>query len=115
MGVTECGGKGRQNSEEDCQSWIVDRGWYLFIDVCERILAFENVSPADTSVGNLERVAELGLLQHMDRYKPMIRFRNFIVHRYEVVDPEILFDIISNRLEDFECFIKEIEKNVEAL
>lgn len=38
----------------------------------------------------------------------MIRFRNFIVHRYEKIDQEIVFDILQNKLNLFEQFIDEI-------
>jgi len=38
----------------------------------------------------------------------MIRFRNFIVHRYEKVDVEIVYSIIKNKLNLFEKFVGEI-------
>ncbi len=38
----------------------------------------------------------------------MARFRNFIVHRYERVDVEILADMVNRRLVDFEHFRSEI-------
>ena len=42
----------------------------------------------------------------------MVQFRNFIVHRYEYIEPSILYDIVSNRLSDFEEYITEIREFV---
>lgn len=99
-----CGNSQQQRAVERALQICVE----IMIDVCERILAVQGIAPADSSVGNLQRVAQLGLIEDAVRYEPMIRFRNFIVHRYELVDPEMLFDIVVNHLGDFECFIGEI-------
>ena len=40
----------------------------------------------------------------------MVRFRNLIVHQYEEVDPEIVFDIAKNKLESFRQFRDEIDQ-----
>ncbi|MBM3145311.1 MAG: DUF86 domain-containing protein [Chloroflexi bacterium] len=37
-----------------------------------------------------------------------INFRNFIVHRYERVDDEVLVGMVNRRLSDFEKFRSEI-------
>ena len=42
----------------------------------------------------------------------MIRFRNFVVHRYENIDPQILFTIITKKLDNFSAFIDEIRKTI---
>ena len=38
----------------------------------------------------------------------MVQFRNFIVHRYERVDDEILVGMVNRHLGDFEHFRTEI-------
>lgn len=38
----------------------------------------------------------------------MIRFRNRLVHLYWEVDPETVWGILQNKLEDFEQFVKDI-------
>ncbi|MCK5438223.1 MAG: DUF86 domain-containing protein [Desulfobulbaceae bacterium] len=38
----------------------------------------------------------------------MVQFRNFIVHRYEQVDVEILAGMVNRRLNDFKQFRNEI-------
>ncbi len=38
-----------------------------------------------------------------------VRMRNLIVHGYDIVDPEILFDAATGRLGDFRRFRDEID------
>ena len=38
----------------------------------------------------------------------MVQFRNFVVHRYERIDVEILVDIVNNKLAAFESFCDEV-------
>lgn len=80
------------------------------IDVCARILALEKKTPADTSWENLKKVEDIGAIASADKYIDMIRFRNFIVHRYEQIDPEILYRVVHEHLGDFEQFIDEMTR-----
>ena len=41
-------------------------------------------------------------------YKPMVQFRNIVVHRYETVDSEIVIGILKRHLDDFEKFVSEV-------
>ncbi|MCF8303935.1 MAG: DUF86 domain-containing protein [Bacteroidales bacterium] len=58
----------------------------IMIDVSERILALHNIQPKETAVQNLEELARIGMIKNADNYRDMIKFRNFIVHRYEKID-----------------------------
>lgn len=78
------------------------------IDISERILALNKLTPANTSAENIQKLAEMGVIQSTGNYADMIRFRNFIVHRYEKVDDEIVYSIIKNKLNLFEKFVEEI-------
>ena len=80
----------------------------VMIDISERILALNKLTPANTSVENIQKLEELEVIQSASEYSDMIRFRNFIVHRYEKVDVEIVYSIIKNKLNFFEKFVKEI-------
>jgi uncharacterized protein YutE (UPF0331/DUF86 family) len=51
---------------------------------------------------------QLGVLSDNDAYRDMVRFRNFIVHRYENIDVEILAFVLNRRLFDFEQFRDEV-------
>lgn len=80
------------------------------IDVSERILAARHVSPAETAAQNFQRLQEIGFLRNADRYAEMVRFRNFIVHRYEQIDPQIVYGLAKTRLSCFRDFIDEIRR-----
>lgn len=43
-----------------------------------------------------------------DTYSAMIGLRNRLVHGYDDVSPEVLYDIITEQLDDFEKFISSI-------
>jgi len=40
----------------------------------------------------------------------MVRFRNFIVHRYENIDLKIIYDIVNKMLPLFHQFVDKIRK-----
>jgi len=80
----------------------------IMIDVTERILALEKIPAVDGAAASIEKLIGLGVLSDIETYKDMVRFRNFIVHRYEYIDLDILFDIVSNKLIYFRKFIDEI-------
>ena len=80
----------------------------IVIDVCQRLIALADQSPATTGVQAVQRCVKMGALASMEPYRKMIQFRSFIVHRYEQVDLAILVDIVNNRLDNFELFRKEV-------
>jgi uncharacterized protein YutE (UPF0331/DUF86 family) len=80
----------------------------VMIDVSERLLALNNIKPANTSAENFNNLEKIGLINNTDDYKDMVRFRNFIVHRYEKVDTGIIYSIIQNKLHLFEQFIDKV-------
>jgi uncharacterized protein YutE (UPF0331/DUF86 family) len=81
------------------------------IDICEHILALEGISAPDTSSNVIKKVIETGIITNSPEYLEMIRFRNFIVHRYEKIDLEIIFAIVSKKLPVFRNFIHEIRNS----
>jgi uncharacterized protein YutE (UPF0331/DUF86 family) len=80
------------------------------IDVAERILAAKRLSPADTAAQNLKSLQEIGILKDAGRYAEMVRFRNFIVHRYEQIDPQIIYGLAKSKLGHFHHFIDEVRR-----
>jgi uncharacterized protein YutE (UPF0331/DUF86 family) len=81
------------------------------IDICERILALEGVPAPETSADVVKKVIEMGIITDNAEYIDMIRFRNFIVHRYEKIDLEIIYAIVSKKLQVFRNFVHEIRKS----
>ena len=84
----------------------------IMIDVSERILAIQKLSPRNTSIENFQALEKIKAIQLYDRYADMIRFRNFVVYRYENIDTQILFTIITKKINGFSAFVDEIRKYV---
>ncbi len=80
----------------------------IVVDIADRIIALSSGPPSATGAGSLERLEQLGVVANAERYRPMVRFRNLIVHRYEEVDLSILFGIITQHLDNFEEFGREV-------
>lgn len=80
----------------------------VMIDVSERILAMNEIEPANTSAENMKKLEAIGIIKSFNDYANMVRFRNFIVHRYEKIDIEIIYSIIKNNLHLFNQFVSEI-------
>ncbi len=80
------------------------------IDVAERILAARCLPPADTAAQNFKRLQEIGILKDAGRYAEMVRFRNFIVHRYEQIEPQIVYGLAKGKLGYFRDFVDEIRR-----
>lgn len=78
------------------------------IDVCQRLISLAGQIPAATGVDAVERCIGMGVLSNDETYRQMVRFRNFIVHRYERIDAAILAEVVNHRLDDFERFRAEV-------
>lgn len=82
----------------------------IVIDVAERIIAIRGSGPVASAGEAMEKLVELGLLDTVEPYRQMVGLRNLIVHRYEEIDPTILYDIVCNRLDDFRRFRAAIDR-----
>jgi len=99
--------------KDDWRTWrAVERNLQVLveivIDVCQRLLSQSGQTPATTGAEAIERCIQLGALTEHPSYQKMAQFRNFIVHRYEQVAPEVLVDMVNHRLKDFERFRDEV-------
>ena len=84
------------------------------IDICQRFIALLSQSPATTGTDAIERCIKLNILTDTTDYRQMVRFRNFIVHRYDRIDPTVLVDVVNNQLPVFEQFRNEVLAYVQA-
>jgi uncharacterized protein YutE (UPF0331/DUF86 family) len=82
----------------------------IVIDVAARIIALQGGGPVATAAEGIERLVATGVLASAEPFKNMVRFRNLIVHEYEVIDPTVLYDIVVNRLDDFRLFRDQIDR-----
>jgi len=84
------------------------------IDVCQRLIALLGQSPAATGTDAIERCIQQGILSDAPEYRQMVRFRNFIVHRYDRIDAAVLVNVVNNQLTTFEKFRSEVLAYVQA-
>jgi uncharacterized protein YutE (UPF0331/DUF86 family) len=80
------------------------------IDVAERILAVNKIPPRNSAAKSMFKLQELNILVNASKYEEMVRFRNFIVHRYENIDLKIIYNIVNKMLPLFHQFVDEIRK-----
>jgi len=83
----------------------------VMIDISERILALNKVPPYSSAAENMKKIQDMGILSSRSEYEEMVKFRNFIVHRYERIDLEIIYNILKNKLFLFRKFIQEIRES----
>ena len=81
----------------------------IIIDVAERIVATLRAGPAATASEAIEKLVHFEIIRSATPYLPLVRFRNLIVHRYEEIDPQIVYDIVQNHLELFRRFRDEVD------
>jgi Uncharacterized conserved protein len=81
----------------------------VLIDIAERVIALENAGPVSSAAEAVDRLVDLGVIASAEPYRSIVRFRNLIVHEYEEIDPRLLFDIVTTRLDDFYRFRDELD------
>jgi len=83
----------------------------VMIDISERILAVEHIAPKNSAAENVRQLQNMKIIRPVPEYSDMIKFRNFIVHRYEKIDLEIVYAILKNKLTLFESFIEDVRNS----
>ena len=104
--------------EEFSQSWekrsMTERALQvaveIIIDVAERIIALDGAGPVATAAEAMQLLERLGVLESQNPYVDMVRFRNLIVLQYEEIDPGLLYNLATERLDDFRKFRDEIDR-----
>ena len=81
----------------------------IMIDISERIIAIENAGPAATAGEALLTLVRLQVLRDVQPYRDMIKFRNLLVHQYAEINPDLLYEIATEKLDDFRAFRNEID------
>ena len=82
----------------------------IVIDIAERLIALADAGPVATAGDAIRKCVELGFLLSENPYREMVGFRNFIVHEYEQIDPEITYALATEKLSDFRKFRREIDQ-----
>lgn len=82
------------------------------LDACTHVVAREGWGLPKAYAETIEVAAQHGLVpaEMKETYKAMVRFRNRVVHLYDQVDADEVWDIIQNHLGDFKPFIAAMVK-----
>jgi uncharacterized protein YutE (UPF0331/DUF86 family) len=82
----------------------------IMIDIAERIIALKKAGPVSGASETMNMLNTLGIISSAEPYRSMVRFRNLIVHEYEQINPEVMYSLISSRLDDFARFRDELDR-----
>jgi len=82
------------------------------IDIGSHIIAKKFLGIPNTNVEVVLKLVEKGVLskENAAAYAKMVKYRNRLTHFYFEVSSQEIFDIIHNKLSDFEKYIAEILK-----
>lgn len=85
------------------------------IDLAAHLLADQPGRRPGTLAGMFVALADRELIPAdlATRLAAMARFRNLLVHEYADVDPEKVWTIVSNDLDDLEAFFAEVARTLE--
>ena len=81
----------------------------IVIDISERIIALENCGHVESASECIKKLVVLKILKLEQPFEKMVKLRNIIVHQYEHINPEILFDLTKNCIDNFKKFINAID------
>lgn len=70
----------------------------VLIDVCQRVLSLQGSPPAATARAALVACEQLGMLHSAEKYRPLLGFRNILVHDYDDLRLDVVADIVNHRL-----------------
>jgi uncharacterized protein YutE (UPF0331/DUF86 family) len=94
---------------------ILEEMIQVCIDIAKHLIADEKMLIPDENTGLFKVLYENKIisLKTSEIMKKMVGFRNILVHMYEKIDIETVYDVYKKRLGDFDLFAKEIEKYID--
>jgi uncharacterized protein YutE (UPF0331/DUF86 family)/predicted nucleotidyltransferase len=77
------------------------------LDIAAHIISREGYTGPNTSADSFKILAAEGIIAEdlLLKFVKMTKFRNRIVHLYDQIDEEYIYQIINNNLEDIESFV----------
>ncbi len=94
---------------QDIITLNLTRAVQLSVDIAAHWIAgVKDIAVPATMGGGFEALAQKGLVSDIiaERMKLAVGFRNIAVHRYEVINWQIVYAICQHRLSDFSAFAK---------
>lgn len=109
----------QQQLEDDLHlKGSVERYLYLLtqsvLDLAEAIISFKDFRRPQTYSEFFDILQEEKLISKdlTEKLVKMAKFRNIISHDYENLDFGIIYDVLQNRLQDVEEFLKQIKNKL---
>ena len=97
---------------QDIISVNLERAVQLCVDICALVIAERDLRTSNTMAGTFRILESAGSLSPdlSLKMQKAVGFRDISVHEYEDLDWDLVFDIISNHLTNFSCFVREIDR-----
>ena len=95
---------------QDIRSVNLERAIQLCVDIAAHIIAAREISAPTTMAAAFESLQVLQVLspELATSMKKAVGFRNIVVHNYQEIDWEIVFNICHHKLDDFRAFAQAI-------
>jgi uncharacterized protein YutE (UPF0331/DUF86 family) len=79
-------------------------------DLAQHIRATEDLSPSGTAKEEIEALGNAGILREetVTKLQEAVGFRNILIHRYGVVDHDVVYDVLSEDIHWFEQVQQEV-------
>jgi uncharacterized protein YutE (UPF0331/DUF86 family) len=86
-------------------------------DVASHVVSDERLGEPSTNQELFSLLASAGWLSQdlASNLRAAVGFRNVLVHGYTAVDPNVVRDVVENRLGDIESFVREIRERIASL
>lgn len=87
----------------------------IILDVCTHIISYSEISPPQTYSDCITKLGNLKILdtKSVKKFRALIGMRNVIVHQYDNINSETLYEGLINIKSDFEDFSNQIRLWIE--
>ncbi|UOD51452.1 type VII toxin-antitoxin system HepT family RNase toxin [Orrella daihaiensis] len=95
---------------QDILTLNLSRAVQMTVDVSTHIIACTRAQTPQTMGESFETLSQLGVLdaELAARMRKAVGFRNIAVHNYEAINWEVVYNIATERLDDFRRFVRAI-------
>lgn len=80
------------------------------VDIGNHIISRESFDLPETNADTFKILVNENIISkdRLKSYIAMAKFRNMVVHLYDKIDEEEIYNIVQNHLDDFDYFIKQV-------
>ncbi len=95
---------------QDIISLNLGRAVQVCVDIAAHVIADINAPAPASMAESFERLHQLGIISENTsvRMKKAVGFRNISIHEYQRIDWQIVYRIVTEHLDDFKTFAREI-------